>query len=105
VEGAHQLYKRFPFNSNYVKLLKAMQFLKPNYSRIKKERQTPILLADSYNALQIPADPCRSLQIPPPRKKNTLPTIPINVAAARRKYVTTYIFQNRNFLIIYLKLI
>lgn len=30
VEAAHQFYKRFPFNSNYVKLLKAMNFLEPN---------------------------------------------------------------------------
>lgn len=30
IEGAHQFYKRFPFNSSYIKSLKALSFLDPN---------------------------------------------------------------------------
>ncbi|XP_025203832.1 zinc finger protein 862-like [Melanaphis sacchari] len=29
-QGAHQFYKRFPFNSSYIKSLKALSFLNPN---------------------------------------------------------------------------
>lgn len=30
IEGAHQFYERFPFNSSYIKSLKALSFLDPN---------------------------------------------------------------------------
>lgn len=30
IEGAHQFYKHFPFNSSYIKSLKALSFLDPN---------------------------------------------------------------------------